>query len=171
MAPAKRPWYHLRLRFLLVLAGIAAGVFVLYRVFSLPVGDGPAGPAVPAAPFEQVWSLVDVLLLGLGDSVPEVTASCHSDRSTAAVAALKRPRRRSGVPGLARSAFGRRVVNARCLIHRRRIEPQLHGYALQGCIWLGKRGLDDSVAVCPCPHSVGAESGIALALGSRQGEK
>jgi len=34
-----------------------------------PVGSGPAGPAVPAEPFEQVWHGGEVVLLGLGDSI------------------------------------------------------------------------------------------------------
>jgi len=37
--------------------------------FQHPVGSGPAGPAVDAAPFRQAWSKQPVVLLGLGDSV------------------------------------------------------------------------------------------------------
>ena len=34
-----------------------------------PVGEGPAGPVVPATDFEHPWSDRQVLLIGLGDSV------------------------------------------------------------------------------------------------------
>src|SRR5262249_34480626 len=37
--------------------------------FHFPVGEGPAGPAVPVDPFEQPWTPHKVLLLGVGDSV------------------------------------------------------------------------------------------------------
>src|SRR6476659_172676 len=60
-----------RLRWILAIGGvivIAALLLVNYR-FYLPVGSGPAGPAVSAEPFEQPWSRRKVLLLGIGDSV------------------------------------------------------------------------------------------------------
>ena len=66
---AKVAWYHIRLKFLFGLALVAGGLFGLYRHYSLPMGRGPAGPAVPLAPFEEVWREGDVLLLGMGDSV------------------------------------------------------------------------------------------------------
>ena len=34
-----------------------------------PAGSGPAGPAVPAEPFERVWGEGDTVLLGVGDSI------------------------------------------------------------------------------------------------------
>jgi len=40
-----------------------------YRHYHAPMGSGPAGPPVPAAPFERPWSEGDVLLVGMGDSV------------------------------------------------------------------------------------------------------
>jgi lysophospholipase L1-like esterase len=49
----------------LVAAAIAYHRFWLAR----PVGEGPAGPAVPVAPFQGVWTERPVLLLGIGDSV------------------------------------------------------------------------------------------------------
>lgn len=48
---------------LLVLAGF-------HRFWwSLPVGAGPAGPAVPAQPFRSAWTTRPVLLVGMGDSI------------------------------------------------------------------------------------------------------
>jgi lysophospholipase L1-like esterase len=41
----------------------------LYLTFSLPVGEGPAGPTVPQAAFARPWTTRPVLLVGLGDSV------------------------------------------------------------------------------------------------------
>ena len=46
----------------------AAGLY-LYLAFSLPVGEGPAGPTVPRAAFAHSWTTRPVLLVGLGDSV------------------------------------------------------------------------------------------------------
>jgi lysophospholipase L1-like esterase len=44
---------------------------LLYRQFWLarPVGQGPAGPAVPLEPFQTQWTDERVLLLGIGDSM------------------------------------------------------------------------------------------------------
>jgi lysophospholipase L1-like esterase len=50
----------------ILLAGVAA--YIEYN-FNLPMGRGPAGPAVPAEPFAEPWSQRKVLLLGVGDSV------------------------------------------------------------------------------------------------------
>ncbi len=60
-----------RLRFFLAAGLVAAGLLCAYLYFFVhrPIGQGPAGPAVPAEPFAQVWSERDVVLLGLGDSV------------------------------------------------------------------------------------------------------
>jgi len=51
---------------LLLIAGAAA-----YRYFrlSLPIGEGPAGPAVSREAFARPWTARKVLLLGVGDSV------------------------------------------------------------------------------------------------------
>jgi lysophospholipase L1-like esterase len=46
----------------------AAGLY-LYLTFSLPVGEGPAGPPVTRAAFAHPWSPRPVVLVGLGDSV------------------------------------------------------------------------------------------------------
>ena len=56
----------------LVLIGIAAAVAALGWVYffeCLPLGSGPAGPAVPREAFAKPWTMRKVLLLGLGDSV------------------------------------------------------------------------------------------------------
>src|SRR5262249_9678525 len=57
-----------------LIAGTAAYIALH---FDLPEGTGPAGPAVPAEPFEQPWTARKVLLLGVGDSV---TAGLGSTR-------------------------------------------------------------------------------------------
>ena len=62
---------------LCVLGALLAGGLAAYlRYFAEfrfwvppPVGAGPAGPGVPRAPFERVWSEEKVVLLGIGDSV------------------------------------------------------------------------------------------------------
>ena len=58
------------LRLLAVGVGVigSAGLY-LYLTFSLPIGQGPAGPAVPQAAFAHPWTRRPVLLIGLGDSV------------------------------------------------------------------------------------------------------
>ena len=48
---------------------VGAACLYLYLTFSLPVGEGPAGPAVPRAAFAHPWTTRPVLLVGLGDSV------------------------------------------------------------------------------------------------------
>ncbi|MEM6691040.1 MAG: SGNH/GDSL hydrolase family protein [Planctomycetota bacterium] len=52
------------------------GVFLIFAIpayveFYLrrPVGVGPAGPKVPAEPFQETWTHRRVLVLGLGDSI------------------------------------------------------------------------------------------------------
>lgn len=70
-APRPRTSRWTRLRWLLLagclLIGLAGG-YVYFHLY-LPVGSGPAGPAVIAAAFEQPWTERKVLLVGLGDSV------------------------------------------------------------------------------------------------------
>ncbi len=46
----------------------AAFAYVHYFLL-LPLGSGPAGPQVPAAPFQSVWTEREIVLVGLGDSV------------------------------------------------------------------------------------------------------
>src|SRR5262245_498603 len=63
-----------RRRRLLILLAVGAGLigaaaaYIEFQ-FHLPEGEGPAGAAVPAEPFERPWALRKVLLLGVGDSV------------------------------------------------------------------------------------------------------
>ncbi|MBN2019110.1 MAG: SGNH/GDSL hydrolase family protein [Sedimentisphaerales bacterium] len=51
----------------LAVAFLAGGI--LYFNFYLPQGKGPAGPDVPAEPFNHIWSEKKVSLLGIGDSI------------------------------------------------------------------------------------------------------
>lgn len=68
-----------RLRWLLLFGGllIAFAAFYVHYYLYLPIGAGPAGPAVPREPFEQVWTDRKILLVGIGDSV---TAGLGSTR-------------------------------------------------------------------------------------------
>ena len=56
----------------LLVAGVllvgTAGLY-LYLTFSLPVGEGPAGPTIARTAFTHPWTTRPVLLVGLGDSV------------------------------------------------------------------------------------------------------
>jgi lysophospholipase L1-like esterase len=55
---------------LLIGAGLIAGAAAYVEFhFHLPVGTGPAGPAMPGEPFQRPWSQRTVVLLGVGDSV------------------------------------------------------------------------------------------------------
>src|SRR5262245_50038050 len=60
-----------RLRWLFAGGGLlvllAAGYVHFYLY--LPMGSGPAGPAVAAESFESIWTQRPVLLVGIGDSV------------------------------------------------------------------------------------------------------
>jgi len=47
---------------------LAAAAYVHFY-FYLPMGSGPAGPAVAEEPFRSVWTERKVLLVGIGDSV------------------------------------------------------------------------------------------------------
>ena len=60
-----------RLRWLFGIGGLlvlAAAAYVHFYLY-LPMGSGPAGPAVAAEPFQSVWTERHVLLVGIGDSV------------------------------------------------------------------------------------------------------
>ncbi|MBD3675335.1 MAG: SGNH/GDSL hydrolase family protein [Planctomycetaceae bacterium] len=59
------------LRWLVLIGLILIGGAAFYVNFWLyhPMGEGPAGPPVAAAPFEETWSERPVVLLGFGDSV------------------------------------------------------------------------------------------------------
>ncbi len=55
---------------------LAAGLALVLAIlgiqrfwFTLPVGDGPAGPAVPRDAFAKPWFTGPVLLVGIGDSI------------------------------------------------------------------------------------------------------
>jgi len=70
-------WYSFRWRvgaFLLVPIVLVFG-YIDYRFYLasrvLPMGEGPAGPDVPAETFQKIWSDVKVVLLGVGDSITE----------------------------------------------------------------------------------------------------
>ena len=60
-----------RLLWILAIGGIVVVAVLLFidSRFNLSEGTGPAGPPVPAEPFEKPWSQRKVLLLGVGDSV------------------------------------------------------------------------------------------------------
>lgn len=68
-----RPARRTRWVWLAVVAttAILGGLGYRHYWYARPIGSGPAGPAVPGARFEQVWSERDVLLLGFGDSVTQ----------------------------------------------------------------------------------------------------
>lgn len=51
----------------LALIAVVAGYIEFH--FHLPEGTGPAGSAVSLEPFQQIWTLRKILLLGVGDSV------------------------------------------------------------------------------------------------------
>src|SRR5690349_7262993 len=48
---------------------ICGGASYLYFWHSLPIGSGPAGPAIPRDSFSRPWTDRQTLLVGLGDSV------------------------------------------------------------------------------------------------------
>lgn len=61
----------LRLVVLAAIGCLLAGSVLFYRAYWMarPMGEGPAGPAVPREPFAKVWTERKVLLLGVGDSI------------------------------------------------------------------------------------------------------
>ena len=67
--PQKNKWYHLRKKFLLALLGIVLILAGIAWWFHLPMGSGPAGPAIPENPFCRIWRSGPVLMVGMGDSV------------------------------------------------------------------------------------------------------
>lgn len=60
-----------RLFVLLLLAAIVIPAALAYIEFCLsrPVGSGPAGPTLDAAPFSEVWTERPVQVVGIGDSI------------------------------------------------------------------------------------------------------
>ncbi|MBN2019109.1 MAG: SGNH/GDSL hydrolase family protein [Sedimentisphaerales bacterium] len=49
---------------------IGGGVFLYFNIY-LPQGTGPAGPDVPAEPFNHIWSEQKVMLFGIGDNITD----------------------------------------------------------------------------------------------------
>ncbi|MHC4124016.1 MAG: hypothetical protein ACYSSI_10615, partial [Planctomycetota bacterium] len=66
-------WKYRIIYLLLITVLLLFASHISCRVYRLlkgwPAGSGPAGPVVPAEPFESVWSDKEVLLIGLGDSI------------------------------------------------------------------------------------------------------
>lgn len=87
-ASTRRRW-SFRRRFVLpaVLLALAWGSIYAYGAFHLPIGSGPAGPAVSVESFKRPWSQRRVLLLGLGDSV---TAGFGADTEHSYIGRLAR---------------------------------------------------------------------------------
>ncbi|WP_146535807.1 SGNH/GDSL hydrolase family protein [Rubripirellula reticaptiva] len=67
----KRPRNHRRLSVLIGLAIVITVGVVGYIQFYLarPIGEGPAGPAVDAAVFSQIWTDRKIRVMGVGDSI------------------------------------------------------------------------------------------------------
>src|SRR5262245_3155409 len=78
--PPTRTW---RLRGLVIFGILLATTVLVYRHFWLarPTGSGPAGPAVPAEPFQQNWLSQRVMLLGIGDSMTAGLGASRPDLS------------------------------------------------------------------------------------------
>lgn len=75
--PLASRWRRLRWILLIGVLAIALAAGYVHYYLYLPVGDGPAGPAVPLEPFANVWTERPIVLIGLGDSV---TAGLGSTR-------------------------------------------------------------------------------------------
>src|SRR6185437_16522041 len=60
---------RLKIIFILGLVLVIAAASYLFFWFYLPIGNGPAGPAVSSESFAKQWTNRPVLLIGLGDSV------------------------------------------------------------------------------------------------------
>ena len=69
----KTSFHSVLRRLVLIITVLIFGfAFFLYsNICFLFPGKGPAGPEVPAKPFEQVWTHRKVLLLGIGDSITD----------------------------------------------------------------------------------------------------
>lgn len=62
------------LRYFLIALGlfiVGTVGFLYFNLYFLFEGKGPAGPGIPAEPFERIWSEQNVLLLGIGDSITD----------------------------------------------------------------------------------------------------
>ena len=71
MARPRKPlrWYSVRPGFLACVCVVLVALGLAFRHYNPPMGDGPAGPHVPEAPFAKPWLDGEVLLVGMGDSV------------------------------------------------------------------------------------------------------
>ena len=67
----KQKWRVSRQSLLLIFAAILfVGVFALLEFrFKRPIGEGPAGPLVQSAAFQDTWSNLPIQVIGLGDSI------------------------------------------------------------------------------------------------------
>ncbi len=67
----KCPWNRLRAGLLAALGAVLVVAFWWNRTSgpALPMGGGPAGPSVPAEPFQAPWRQGRLVLLGMGDSI------------------------------------------------------------------------------------------------------
>ncbi|MHC5083869.1 MAG: SGNH/GDSL hydrolase family protein [Planctomycetota bacterium] len=68
-------WYQFRWRafFVVLFILMTFGSYVGCRLYNVvrvrPMGEGPAGPAIAADPFEKSWIDKDVVFIGIGDSI------------------------------------------------------------------------------------------------------
>jgi lysophospholipase L1-like esterase len=85
----RRRWFQFgrpsrrRLTTLIAVGAVAVSLAVAYLYFWLarPIGEGPAGPAVARAEFNEPWTDRRVLLLGIGDSVTAGLGARSPDHS------------------------------------------------------------------------------------------
>ncbi len=68
-------WFRWRVGVLLLIPIVLVFAYIGWRLHLatrvLPVGSGPAGPAVPIESFQRLWCEGRVVLLGLGDSITD----------------------------------------------------------------------------------------------------
>jgi len=78
-------WYSFRWRIVLLIFLVIALSFgyVGYRLYNAmrirPMGDGPAGPAIAAEPFNKIWSEQKTVLIGIGDSITRGLGASKKD--------------------------------------------------------------------------------------------
>lgn len=68
---------------IVAVGALVVGGAVFYVLFwlALPIGAGPAGPAVDGRPFASVWTEQPVMMVGLGDSVTAGLGARSPDHS------------------------------------------------------------------------------------------